>query len=122
MCYKSIQELQDSVATSKEQNADPRKNSHPVSWETGTHSFKKTREPLQLAVGTTKTYTKDNFPLSIKLQAMPAVHRCESCKGEGEVMVGGKNYSVFNVFFYILTLLFGIIIHNIWKENVVECT
>lgn len=50
---------------------------------------------------------------------MPAVHRCESCKGEVELMIGGKNYSaVFNVLFYILTLIFGIIIHNICKSYV----
>lgn len=82
VCYKNIQEFHDSVATNKGQNADPRKNSHPVTQETGIHSFTKTREPLQLAVGTTQIYTKENFPLSIRFQAMPAVHRFESCKGK----------------------------------------
>lgn len=52
--------------------------------ETGTHWFKNTREPLQLAVGTTKTSPKENFQLNSRFQAMPAVHRCESCKGEVE--------------------------------------
>lgn len=84
---------------------------------------KKYGEPLQLAVGTSKTYTKENFPSSRKFQVMPAVHRCEPCKGEAELMVGGKNYSaVFNAFFCTLTLLFGIIILNICKSNVGECT
>lgn len=77
MCYKSIQEFQSSVAISKEQNVDPRKNSHPVTKETGTHSFKeKPREPLQLAVGSTKTYTKENFQLNNRKTVVIAYLQC----------------------------------------------